>query len=287
MTGYGKGQANFEGKVYSIEIKSLNSKNTDIRCRIPSNLADKEFKIRKLIQEKVLRGRIEVIITAEGGDLSSDYSINKDLFRKFYKDLSALTSELKIESGDLVSSIMRIPSVTTSDGRGIDEKEWLEIQKGINQAIEAISIFRKDEGQVLADDFLIRVASIKGALPKIEKYEETRIVKIKEKLKKHFDELFVAEKVDLNRFEQEVIYYLEKLDITEEKVRLTQHCIYFVEQMQNDNPQIGKKLAFIAQEMGREINTLGSKAQDSDMQQLVVEMKDDLEKIKEQLANIL
>lgn len=287
MTGYGKGTARYNEKVYTAEIKSLNSKSTDIRCRFPSFLNDKEFAIRKLIQDTVVRGRIEVILSVEGSDLYSEYSINKDLFRKFYGELKGLSKELSIESGDILSAVMRIPSVTSSGDLTVSDEEWEAIEKSLMDAIEAITVFRKDEGLVLANDFLSRVKSIKAAIPKLEPYELARIEKIKERLRKHAQDFLISDKVDQNRFEQEILYYLERMDITEEKVRLSQHCDYFIEQMDNGDSQVGKILNFISQEMGREINTLGSKAQDSEMQQIVVVMKDELEKIKEQLANIL
>src|SRR5690606_22714905 len=202
-------------------------------------------------------------------------------------ELKGLKEELEIENGDILSAVMRIPSVTSSGDQTVSDEEWEAIEKSLNNAIDAITVFRRDEGKVLADDFLNRVKSIRGAIPKLEVYEDARFEKIKERLRKHVQEFFISDKVDQNRFEQEILYYIERLDITEEKVRLAQHCDYFIEQMHNGDSQVGKILNFISQEMGREINTLGSKAQDSDMQQIVVVMKDELEKIKEQLANIL
>lgn len=287
MTGYGRGNGTYNNKAYVVEVKSLNSKNTDIRVKIPANLSDKEFSIRKMVQDGALRGRIEVIIGIEGESSNGDFTFNAALFKTYYEELSKITVEMGIEKPDIFAAVMRIPAVVNSGGSIVSEEEWEAVQALIEKALKGLESFRIDEGFVLAQDLGARVANIKDSIPKIAVYEQTRAEKLKEKLKKNFEDFFVSEKVDQNRFEQEVLYYLERIDITEEKVRLAQHCEYFMSQLNSSDTQVGKILNFISQEMGREINTLGSKAQDSDMQQIVVFMKDELEKIKEQLANIL
>lgn len=287
MTGYGRGNGTFNNKTYVVEIKSLNSKNTDIRVKIPANLSDREFSIRKLVQDGALRGRIEVIIGLEGESSNGDFTFNATLFKTYYQELSKITQEMGIQNPDIFAAVMRIPAVVNSGGSAISEEEWDVVQTLIDKALKGLASFRKDEGGVLAQDLGARVANIKDSIPKVEVFEKVRVEKLKEKMKKNFEDFFVSDKIDQNRFEQEVLYYLERIDITEEKVRLLQHCEYFMSQLNSDDAQVGKILNFISQEMGREINTLGSKAQDSDMQQIVVFMKDELEKIKEQLANIL
>jgi uncharacterized protein (TIGR00255 family) len=206
---------------------------------------------------------------------------------RFYNQLKTLQKEINISDSDIFTAVMRIPSVTESIADPIDDDSYVLVEKTMKEAISHLTKFRMDEGRVLSLELKSRVTSIKEKLSSIQEFEEIRIQKIKDRIKKNLDEFIQSERIDVNRFEQEIIYYLEKMDITEEKVRLSQHCNYFTEQLENKDTQVGKILAFIGQEMGREINTLGAKAQEPDIQQLVVQMKDELEKIKEQLANIL
>lgn len=287
MTGYGKCTASYINKSFVVEVKSLNSKTTDIRVKMPSILSDREFAIRKLVQDEAIRGRIEVIINIEGENANGDFTFNAPLFKAYYQELSKIADELHIEKPDIFSAIMRVQAVTQSGVSSMGDEEWAAVQGMLEKALKGLENFRKDEGAVLAQDLIQRVEFIRTSIPRIEVFEAGRIERVKERMKKNLEEFLGLDKVDQNRFEQEVIMYLERIDITEEKIRLAQHCEYFINQLYSGDTQVGKILNFISQEIGREINTLGSKAQDSDMQQIVVSMKDELEKIKEQLANIL
>jgi uncharacterized protein (TIGR00255 family) len=286
MTGFGKSTVKVSSGAYTVDIKTLNSKSADIRIKMPSILYEKEYAIRKILQDKIVRGRIDVVISQEG-DNASDFSFNSKLFKLYYQEIERTTKELGIKDPDIFSAVMRIPAVVSSGDTLISEEDWEKFEKGLDDAIAELQQFRINEGKVLANDLRQRVDLIKALIPQIVPFENARVERLKERLRKNMDEYFSSDKIDQNRFEQEILYYLERIDITEEKIRLDQHCDHFIEQMLKDDPQVGKLLSFISQEMGREINTLGSKAQDSDMQQIVVTMKDELEKIKEQLANIL
>jgi uncharacterized protein (TIGR00255 family) len=287
MTGFGKAVTKCETCTYVCEIKSLNSKSTDIRIKMPSALFSREILLRKIVTEKAIRGRIEVMIEVQDGDTAIEQKFNAYLAKQYFHQLVNLSNDLGIKSENLLPTIISLPGVVSEGLEDISDDQWEPIQQCIESALENMKSYRKVEGKVLASDLNERVITIENLIPKILPFEEARIIKQREKLRKSLEEFQMSDKVDLNRFEQEVVYYLEKNDITEEKIRLTQHCLYFKEQLLNDNEEVGKILSFISQEMGREINTLGSKAQDFDIQQIVVIMKDELEKIKEQLANIL
>ncbi len=287
MTGYGRSQVLLGDVYFTVEIKALNSKTTDIRCKIPSNFAEREMQIRKLITDEILRGRIEFNIYAGDEGTADDYTINTDLLMHYFNQLKGLKQQIQISDAEIFTAVMRIPSVTQTNAHPLSDEEFEKVEATIREAIRSLNQFRKTEGQQLSTDLSARVTGIQERLIAVVPLEENRIVKIKERMRKNLDDFIQSERIDENRFEQEIIYYLERIDITEEKVRLSQHCNYFLEQLQNNDTQVGKILAFIAQEMGREINTLGAKAQDPELQQLVVQMKDELEKIKEQLANIL
>jgi uncharacterized protein (TIGR00255 family) len=287
MTGFGKSTVYVREKLYTIEIKTLNSKTTDARLKFPGFLSDREFTMRKMIQDHLVRGRIDLSIYQEGESSSAEFAFNAKLFRLYFDEIHKTTQDMGLEDVDIFSAVMRIPAVVSTGADSVTEEEWAIVQDGILVAMKELTTFRRNEGNVLAEDLKLRVGSIKNALPKIATFETARLDRLKERLKRNMEEYLNSEKIDANRFEQEIMYYLERIDITEEKIRLDQHCEYFIDQMIKDDPQVGKVLSFISQEMGREINTLGSKAQDSDIQQLVIVMKDELEKIKEQLANIL
>jgi uncharacterized protein (TIGR00255 family) len=287
MTGYGRSVLQLNGSQYHVEIKTLNSKTSDIRCKMPSAFAECEMQIRKLLNDEVVRGRIEMnILSAEGGS-QEECSINTQLFNSYFKQLKEMSANINVSDADIFTAVMRIPAITQSGGIAISEEDHATIEKAVKEAAATLMKFRKDEGQVLANDLAQRVSMIQNGITAIVPLEEARIQKIKDRIQKNLEEFIQVERIDANRFEQEIIYYLEKIDITEEKVRLNQHCNYFIEQLTNKETQVGRILSFIAQEMGREINTLGSKANDQDLQQIVVQMKDELEKIKEQLSNIL
>jgi len=288
MTGYGKGVVQSKNLTVVAELKSLNGKTTDIRCRLPSAYKEQEIHLRKLILEKAYRGKIEYNITVESENGSEDYSINKSLFKKYYNDLHELSNELSIAPGtDFVQSILRIPNVVDAKFAEVSEEEYKAVLDATNIAIEELNDFRAEEGASMMVDLVERSENISSLLIKIEPFEAERVQKIKDKMRRNVEDVIPSQQIDNNRFEQEIIYYLEKLDVNEEKVRLTQHCKYFTEVLKSETVAVGKKLGFIAQEMGREINTLGSKAQDKNIQQIVVSMKDELEKIKEQLFNVV
>lgn len=287
MTGFGKSTVYIREKLYTVEIKTLNSKTTDIRLKMPGILSDREFSIRKLIQDQLVRGRVDLSVYQEGENGMTEFAFNSKLFKLYYDEIEKTTAELGIKDADIFSAVMRIPSVISSGAEQVSDEEWALFSDAISKATEELTQFRLKEGKVLALDLKQRVESIKDTIPKIKLFEAARLERLRERLKRNMEEFLSSEKVDANRFEQEIMYYLERIDITEEKIRLDQHCDYFLDQMIKDDPQVGKMLSFITQEMGREINTMGSKAQDSDIQQLVILMKDELEKIKEQLANIL
>lgn len=287
MTGYGQASNQFKDKTIQVEIKSLNGKTSDIRCKVPGSYKEKEIQLRKNLMDKAYRGKFDFSLTIESDKGDDEYGLNKALFRKYYKEISELKEELGIDSGDIIQTILRIPNVVGAINEEIDEDEWKVVKTTTDEAIKALNNFRAEEGKAAEQDMNDAAHSISDLLSKVEPYESGRIETLKERFRKNLEDFQTDEKVDRNRFEQEIIYYLEKLDINEEKVRLAQHCKYFNEVMNSGKPEIGKKLGFIAQEMGREINTLGAKANEKNIQQMVVSMKDALEKIKEQVANIV
>ena len=287
MTGFGKSTVYIREKLYTVEIKTLNSKTTDIRLKMPGLLSDREFSIRKFIQDQLVRGRVDLSVYQEGENGSAEFAFNGKLFKMYYDEIQRTTEALGIQDADIFSAVMRIPAVVSSGAEQVNEEEWQLVLGAITKASVELTNYRLNEGKVLAQDLQQRVHTIKTAIPRIQAFEAARTERLRERLKRNMEEYLNSDKIDANRFEQEIMYYLERIDITEEKIRLDQHCDYFLDQMIKDDPQVGKVLAFISQEMGREINTLGSKAQDSDIQQVVIMMKDELEKIKEQLANIL
>ena len=287
MTGYGKAEIVLSDKKVVVEIKSLNSKNNDSYVKLPNIYRSKELEIRQLINEKLQRGKIEVNLYYELNAGVTPSTINKDLVKSYYNQLKEIKQELGQQSTeDLLAIVMRMPDVIKQERNELDETEWEKIREIVLLAIENVEIFRTQEGKALEKDILSNVEKITSGLGKVGIFENARIDKIKEKLISQLQELKIKEDYDKNRLEQELIYYLEKMDVSEEKVRLANHCKYFHETIKNEE-NAGKKLGFILQEMGREINTLGSKSSDSEMQKIVVSMKDDLEKIKEQILNIL
>ncbi len=287
MTGFGKAICELQNKVITIEIKTLNSKQLDIYTRLPNIYKEKDMDIRNMLSQKLQRGKIECIITYEDTDITSTSRINVALVKEYYRQMEELVDELNIKNSDaILQTIMRFPDSLKIDKEQLNENEWKAVIQKINEALLAIEDFRKQEGNALQSDITGRVNGILDYLKKIKPFEEERIECIREKIQSNISEVFDADKLDQNRFEQELIYYLEKIDITEEKVRLENHCNYFFDVV-NENIAVGKKLGFITQEMGREINTIGSKANHSEIQKIVVQMKDELEKIKEQLMNVL
>ncbi|WP_166959450.1 YicC/YloC family endoribonuclease [Yeosuana marina] len=281
MTGYGKSVLQLPTKKISIELKSLNSKNLDLNARMPSIYREKELDIRKLLADKLERGKIDFSIYVEMTAEDTSTQINEPVVKQYINQLKKVVDGDEIE---LLKMAVRFPDALNTVREEIDETEWKAIQNEIISAIELINNYRLDEGKVLEKDFKNRIKIIDDLLEKVITMDPERIDGVRERLTKGVEEL--KEKYDENRFEQELVYYIEKFDITEEKVRLKNHLDYFIEAL-NSTDSNGKKLGFISQEIGREINTIGSKSNYAPMQQLVVQMKDELEKIKEQLLNVL
>ncbi len=288
MTGFGKTQIFYENKVIHLEIKSLNSKQLDIFIKMPNVYKEKDIAIRNIITKKLERGKIDLVINVENSSGILNNRINPEILKNYFFELKNLKVKLEINITDdsIFQAVMRLPELTQSDAEQISDTEWIALFEGVEQACENLIEFRKQEGAALSEDIIQRIELIKSKIKDIEVFELQRIETIKNRISRNLNEFFDTDKLDNNRFEQELIFYLERLDITEEKIRLSNHCDYFLEISKNDLV-VGKKLSFVVQEMGREINTLGSKANHSEMQKIVVEMKDELEKIKEQIMNIL
>ena len=280
MTGFGKAIGQFAGKKITVEIRSLNSKGLDLNARIASLFREKELDIRKIVGAALNRGKVDINIYAEVTGIESASSINMELAKAYLEQLTVLEREAATK-GDLIAAVMRMPDVMSSGKTEMSDEEWTFLKGLLHEAIAALVEFRTQEGASIAVDYEDRLASIEDAMKGIEPHEGTRLDAVRERLMKGLEGV----EVDSNRFEQEVVFYIEKLDINEEKVRLANHIKYFRETMQMENT--GKKLGFIAQEIGREINTVGSKSSYAPMQQYVVQMKDELEKIKEQIGNTL
>jgi uncharacterized protein (TIGR00255 family) len=286
MTGFGKALGNRGDVSYNVELRSLNSKQTDIYVRTPNLFKSKELDVRTLLTKALVRGKIEMGLHIHGNTSESTQTINTELAKHYHQELKNLAGALGESTDKLLSLVLKMPEVLTNKAPELDTEEWTFILSLIEEAIEKHSEFREVEGKSLEDDFKIRIDAITRLLVEIESYEEVRVESVRDRLNKGVEALSQSENLDKNRHEQEIIYYIEKLDINEEKVRLNAHLKYFVETM-NNGGTAGKKLGFITQEMGREINTLGSKAYHQDIQKLVVQMKDELEKIKEQVLNVL
>lgn len=281
MTGFGKADLQLPSKKVTIEIRSLNSKNLDIITRIPSDYKDKELEIRQNIAKNLSRGKVSFSMQIEATGVDGLVKINKELVKKYMEELKEI---YPADPNNLLQIAMRLPEAVSTEKEELNVKEWELVKKTIDQAIDEIVNYRKVEGAVLKNDFEMRIQNIDTLLEEVKQFDVERKEALIEKLRKAIEEL--QQKVDENRFEQELIFYLEKLDITEEQVRLKNHLEYYIEMINSDSSN-GKKLAFITQEMGREINTLGSKANYAPMQKIVIQMKDELEKIKEQNLNIL
>lgn len=287
MTGYGRSQGSFGDKSITIEVRALNSKVTDIKMRLPGDYKEKEVELRKLITDHAERGKVDLVIEVQNADGAANVSLNEALFRGYHRELTRLSEELGIRQDDMLATLMRIPNVVATPSGEIDEAEWEAVCKVLNTSLNQLKAFRRQEGVVLEADLRLRITNIMGLLVEVAPFEAERFVRMRERLRNNFDEALGKDNFDQNRFEQEVLYYLEKMDMSEEKTRLEQHCKYFLEQMDQKTEAVGRTLNFISQEIGREINTLGAKAYDSDIQRVVVQMKDELEKVKEQLANVL
>lgn len=287
MTGYGIGLAENNSVKYTVEIKSLNSKFLELNLRLPKNVSDKELLLRGECNKLIERGKVNITISAEYTDQTAKAStINAELLKKYYIQLQQISSELGNPNANLFDLALTMPEVVSSNEDEVDEEEGKVLMQAFYQAVEKFGQFRADEGMVLNTDLKNRANEIMHLLSQVESVEGDRIPLIRERLSNYMDEAVGKENVDMNRFEQELIYYIDKLDVTEEKVRLRSHCDYFLKALEASDSN-GKKLGFISQEMGREINTLGSKANHAGIQQIVIRMKEELEKIKEQLLNVL
>lgn len=287
MTGFGKTICESPNFKVTVEIKSVNGKQSDIKIRMPSVYNEKEILLRSLIAQSLERGNIELTLYIGNSAENPNFSFNKTLALKYYSELKSLAKEINTENNtDYIGLIMKLPDVLKPEKSVIDEKEWDIIYKTVVKALEELDKSRKNEGIKLERDFRKRIDFIFKLLKEIEKLDPIRLKSIKQRLRNNLLDVIDKSKIDENRLEQELVFYIEKIDITEEKVRLKSHCNYFLETLVDKNSQ-GKKLGFISQEMGREINTLGSKANNADIQKKVVIMKDELEKIKEQLMNVL
>ena len=286
MTGFGKAEVDFPGKKITIEIKSLNSKQLDISTRIPVAYREKDIEIRNILSQGVERGKVDFIITLDAMDKSLSCAINQHVVRNYYEEIKELSGKLNIAlPSDWFSIILRLPDAIKTEITELDEREWIAVKQAIEKALHSLNEFRKQEGLMLETVFVDKINKIEGLLKEIDVYETERVEKVKFRIQDNLTQM-ESGSYDENRFEQELIYYIERLDISEEKSRLSNHLKYFVETLKSEKSQ-GRKLGFIAQEIGREINTLGSKSNHALMQKLVVQMKDELEQIKEQIFNVL
>jgi len=291
MTGFGKTTANPGGRTVNIEIRTLNSKQLDVNTRIPSLYRDKESEIRADINRVLERGKIDFMITVDSDSDANDFAINRPLAQRYYSEIKQLAEDLGETPGDdIISNILKMPDVLKAGREAPDETEWAQVKAAISEALLLTENFRVAEGELLGKDMIARIQLILDLLLTIEPLESTRIGNLRDRFQRNQDEFLEKttkiDKFDENRFEQEIFWYLEKLDITEEKVRLRKHCDYFIDTLHSPESN-GRKLGFITQEIGREINTLGSKAYNAEIQMIVVQMKDELEKIKEQVSNVL
>lgn len=285
MTGYGRVAQPFQEKVITVEVRSLNSKFTDVKMKIPQNYREKETDLRRIVMERIERGKIDLALEIKSHTGDDAFSLNRPLFKRYYIELKKLADELGMAQGDIMQAILRLPNMVSNEEASIPEEEWAAVLSTLGLAIEQFDHFRQSEGKAMEDDLRIRVANITQYLALVNPHEEDRVTRLRQRLYQNLEEYLGKDKIDESRFEQEILFYLEKFDVTEEKVRLEQHCKYFLEEMDTKVMSKGRKLSFISQEMGREINTLGAKAYSSEIQRLVVAMKDELEKIKEQVAN--
>jgi len=287
MTGYGRAEQTIGDKTFLVEVRSLNGKQFDLRINIPALLKPFEFDIRNMLNEGLQRGSVECFITIKQNGTGKPVSINTDLAKAYYEPVAALAKELGLPEGDLLSTLLKLPEVITASSETLSDNDWEGFQKVLKEAIYQLNEHRKNEGLSLEADLLLRVSNIEKHQEALTILAPKRRIKIKEGLVKLLEEQVGKENYDSNRLEQELIYYIEKIDISEEQVRLNNHCAYFRSILTEKEISKGKKLSFILQEFGREINTTGSKANDVEIQQLVILMKDELEKAKEQILNVL
>jgi uncharacterized protein (TIGR00255 family) len=287
MTGFGRAERNVGGKTFLVDIKSLNGKQFELSLKLPAFLKPFEFDVRRMLSDKLGRGTVDCTISLKDTGQSKPVTINTDLAKAYYKPLAELSAELNLDASNILSSLLKMPEVITPSSETLNDQEWQDFQKTLLSAVDDLDQHRLEEGKSLEKDLLLRIKNIMSQQDEVSKLEPLRQQKIKEGLTKLLEDNVGRENYDPNRLEQEIIYYIEKIDISEEQVRLKNHCEYFMSMMSEPESSKGKKLSFILQEIGREINTTGSKAYDSSIQKCVVMMKDELEKAKEQVLNVL
>lgn len=287
MTGFGRAEHTVGDKTFLVDIKSLNGKQFDLQLKLPAILKPFEFDIRRILSEHLNRGTVDCMISLKDTGNARPVTINTDLAKAYYKTLSDLSATLNLDPSHILSTLVKLPEVITPSSETLSDGEWSDFQKVLVTATQNLNQHRRDEGKVLEEDLRIRIANITTQQDEVIKLEPLRQQKIREGLTKLLEEKVGKDNFDSNRLEQELIYYIEKIDISEEQVRLKSHCDYFLSLLDEDGDSKGKKLSFILQEIGREINTTGSKAYDSTIQKCVVLMKDELEKAKEQVLNVL
>ncbi len=287
MTGYGRAEETVNDKTFLVEIKSLNGKQLEINLKIPPLLKSYEFDVRNLLQENLLRGSVDCFITIKQNGSSKPVVINTDLLKSYYKQIEILATELNIDTNSVLSSLLRMPEIVSPSNEVLNEEDWKQLKSVLQKAIDDLNTHRMEEGRSIETELVLRMKNIHAQEAEILQLEPQRKERMKKEIVTMLEENVGKENYDPNRLEQELIYYIEKIDIREEQVRLKNHCEYFKDILNEKEESKGKKLAFIMQEVGREINTTGSKAYDSDIQKCVVIMKDDLEKAKEQIFNVL
>ena len=287
MTGFGRAEQTVNDKTFLVEIKALNGKQLEMNLKIPPLLKSYEFDVRNMLQESLIRGTIDCLITIKQNGSGKPVIINTDLIKSYYKQIDTLANELNIDTNSVLSALLRLPEVVTPSNEILNEDDWKELKKVLEAALKELNHHRAQEGKSIEKELLIRMKNISGQEEEILKLEPQRKHRMKDELVKLLEENVGKENYDPNRLEQELIYYIEKIDITEEQVRLKNHCEYFKAILDEKDEAKGKKLSFVLQEVGREINTTGSKAYDADIQKCVVLMKDELEKSKEQILNVL
>ncbi|MBL7772018.1 MAG: YicC family protein [Chitinophagaceae bacterium] len=287
MTGYGRSEFNVSDYTCVIEIRSLNGKQFEVNSKIPQILKLYEIELRTILQQKLLRGSVDVTIFLKQHGLAKPITVNMELAKYYYHAMEEISKELNLEKKDTLATLMRMPDIVSASNETVSEADWNIIKEQLELTCDQLNQHRTQEGVMLTTQIRSNIDRIKATCLSVEPFEKNRLVRIREKLTVAINEFVQSTNTDKNRLEQEIIYYIEKFDITEEKSRLTHHCDYFIQLLTEDAETKGKKLGFLLQEIGREINTMGSKANDADIQKLVVSMKDDLEQAKEQLLNAL
>ncbi|MBL7741211.1 MAG: YicC family protein [Chitinophagaceae bacterium] len=287
MTGFGRAEKNVTSRTFLVDIKSLNGKQFELSLKLPSILKPFEFDIRRLLSEKLARGSVDCAISLKDTGHTKPVTINTDLAKAYYQPLADLSKALNLDPSHILSTLVKLPEVITPSSETLSDTEWADFQKVLMMAVDDLNAHRLDEGKVLEDDLVVRISNILKQQEEVIRLEPLRQQKIREGITRLLEENVGKENYDGNRLEQELIYYIEKIDISEEQVRLKNHCDYFISLLNEGEESKGKKLSFILQEIGREINTTGSKAYDSTIQKCVVMMKDELEKAKEQVLNVL